>query len=212
MTLPPWVAVPLSCVLWLCFAAVIAVLVLSLLENHYIKWWFHTYSPPHDTNFEGKYHLKNDAGEHELELLHSGQVEMTSTKEGHVTKRDLAPVYWVNKHEGKIVSDGMEFGKPQLIKLQYKGNSKTIEWFLAPDETVANVDQSRVMIGYRKPIDVLEYSGKVDLPPGQDKTIDIYNSELRDISVKVKVHSTGARVTYIDKERPTVFTEADGIQ
>ena len=76
--------------------------------------------------------------------------------------------------------------RPQLIKLQGEGNSKTIEWFLAPDETVANVDQSRVMIGYRKPIDVLEYSGKVDLPPGQDETIDICNSELRDISVKGK--------------------------
>ena len=99
--------------------------------------------------------------------------------------------------------------RPQLIKLQGEGNSKTIEWFLAPDETVANVDQSRVMIGYRKPIDVLEYSGKVDLPPGQDETFDICNSELRDISVKVRMHDSGARVTYIDKEKPTVFTKAD---
>ena len=209
MTLPRWVAVSLSCVLWLCFAAVIAVLVLSLLENHYIKWWFHTYSPPHDTNFEGKYYLKNDQGEHELELLHSGQVEMTSTKEGHVTKMGPAPVYWVNKHEGKIVSDNMSFEPPQLIKLERKGKSKTIQWFLAPDETVANVDQSRVMIGNQTPIDVLKYSETANLPPGQDKTIDIYNSELRDISVKVKVHSTGARVTYIEKAKPTVFTKAD---
>ena len=153
--------------------------------------------------------MKNDAGEHELELLHSGQVEMTSTKEGHVTKMGPASVYWVNKHEGKIVSDGMEFGKPQLIKLQGEGNSKTIQWLLAPDETVANVRQGRVIIGYRRPIDVLEYSGKVDLPPGQDEIFDIYNSELRDISVKVKMHDSGARVTYIDKEKPTVFTKAD---
>ena len=210
MALPRVLAVPLRCVLWLCFAAVIAVLVLSLLENHYIKWWFHTYSPPHDTNFEGKYYSKNDEGEHELELLHSGQIKMTSTsKEGHVTKVGPAAVYWVNKHGGKIVSDGMSFERPQLIKLQGEGNSKTIEWFLAPDETVANVDQSRVMIGYRKPIDVLEYSGKVDLPPGQDETFDICNSELRDISVKVRMHDSGARVTYIDKEKPTVFTKAD---
>lgn len=211
MTLPPRVAVPLRCVLWLCFAAVIAVLVLSLLENHYIKWWFHTYSPPHDTNFEGKYYSKKYDGEHELELLHSGEVKMTLTSlEGHVTKMGPAPVYWVNKHEGKFdVSDNMSFERPILIKLQDEENSKTIQFIKAPDETVANVDQNKVMIGFRKPIDVLEYLSKVDLLPGDEKTIDIYNSELRDISVKVKMHSTGARVTYIDKEKPTVFTKAD---
>lgn len=132
------VSVPLSFVLWLCFFAVITVLVLSLIDKHYIKWWFHTYSPPHDTAFEGKYHLTNDEGEHELELFHSGQVKITSTsKEGHVTKIGPAPVYWVNKLEGKIVSDDMSFEPPQLIKLQGEGKSKTIQYTLASDETAA---------------------------------------------------------------------------
>ena len=207
MALPRPVTSFLSCVL-LCFAAVI--LVLSLVDNHYIKWWFHTYSPPHDTDFEGKYHFENEFGKHELELIHSGQVKITSTlpEEQNGPKMGPVPVYWVNKHEGKIVSDGMSFEQPQLIKLLSAGNSKTIQWTKCPDETVANVHQNKVMIGYREPIDVLEYLDRVDLLPVQEKTFDITGAETRDISVNVKIHGSGAKVTHIDKEHPTVFTKA----
>ena len=54
-------------------------------------------------------------GEHELELLHSGQVEMTSTKEGHVTKEGPCTLCTGSTNmEGKIVSDGMAFGKTTI--------------------------------------------------------------------------------------------------